>query len=127
MTQARPSRAQVGSILFALASVIYVLGFLLEVTAADLGSVLTAVKVEYFGELFLVIGFTWFFAEFCRIALPKIIYWFESAFSVFSMYLLFTTEELDAVRAIWNSMRFCADTGSGCRSGMPFLTCGQSS
>ena len=29
------------------------------------------------------------------------------------MYLLFTTEELDAVRAIWNSMRFCADTGSG--------------
>ena len=32
------------------------------------------------------------------------------------MYLLFTTEELDAVRAIWNSMRFCADTGNGCRS-----------
>lgn len=113
--------------MFALASVIYVLGFLLEVTAADLGSVLTAVKVEYFGELFLVIGFTWFFAEFCRIALPKIIYWFEAAFSVLSMYLLFTTEELDAVRAIWNSMRFCADTGSGCRSGTPFLTCGQSS
>lgn len=28
ITQARPSRAQVGSILFALASVIYVLGFL---------------------------------------------------------------------------------------------------
>lgn len=28
------------------------------------------------------------------------------------MYLLFTTEELDAVCAIWNSMRFCADTGS---------------
>ena len=26
------------------------------------------------------------------------------------MYLLFTTEELDAVCAIWNSMRFCADT-----------------
>lgn len=93
ITQARPSRAQVGSILFALASVIYVFGFLLEVTAADLGSVLTAVKVEYFGELFLVIGFTWFFAEFCRIALPKIIYWFEAAFSVLCIYLLFTTEE----------------------------------
>ena len=26
------------------------------------------------------------------------------------MYLLFTTEELDAVCTIWNSMRFCADT-----------------
>jgi hypothetical protein len=38
--------------------VIYVLGFLLEVTSADLGSVFASVKVEYFGELFLVIGFT---------------------------------------------------------------------
>lgn len=91
MLQVKPSKAQTGSVLFGSAAVVYMLGFLIEITSDSLSAVYQAVKVEYFGECFVVLGFTCFFAEFCRIRIPKWIYYIEIIVSLGCMYLIFTT------------------------------------
>ncbi len=93
MLQVKPSKAQTGSVLFGSAAVIYMLGFLMEVTSDSLSAAFQAVKVEYFGECFVIIGFTFFFAEFCRIRMPVWIYYIEGTVSAVCMYLLFTTRD----------------------------------
>lgn len=91
MLQVKPSKAQAGSVLFGSAAVVYMLGFLIEITSDSLSAVYQAVKVEYFGECFVVLGFTCFFAEFCRIRIPKWIYYIEIIVFLGCMYLIFTT------------------------------------
>lgn len=91
MLQERPSKAQTGSLLFGCAAIVYMFGFLLEVTTTTLSGAYQAVKVEYFGECFVVIGFTLFFSEFCKIKLSKLVYLVEYIISFVFMYLLFTT------------------------------------
>ena len=93
MFQQRPSKAQSGSILFGCATIVYMYGFLLEVTTTTLSGAYQAVKVEYFGECFVVIGFTLFLSEFCKIRISKWLYFVEYVVSFVIMYLIFTTQQ----------------------------------
>ncbi|MDO5338772.1 MAG: diguanylate cyclase [Eubacteriales bacterium] len=68
-------------------------GFLLEVTTTTLSGVYQAVKVEYFGECFVVVGFTLFLSEFCKIRISKWLYFVEHIVSFVIMYLIFTTQQ----------------------------------
>lgn len=92
MLKVKSSRSQSGSLIFGCSAIVYMFGFLLEVTTTDLSGAYQAVKVEYFGECFIIIGFTLFFSEFCRMKIPRWIYYIEGLISLTCMYLIFSTE-----------------------------------
>lgn len=89
---ARPSRAQLGSVLFGIAALVYMFGFLTEITTDSLEMITLAIKIEYLGECFLVLGFTWFISEFCHFFFPRILYIFELIVSIISLAVIFTFE-----------------------------------
>lgn len=93
ITISRPSRAQASSILFTSFAIVYMFGFLLEITSNSLDIISTAIKIEYFGESICIIAFTWFMSEFLQKPLHKLIYYIEVIISLFTLVCLFTLEK----------------------------------
>lgn len=90
---AKPSRGQIGTVLFALASCIYIFGFIEEIIFDNVNSYYTATLTQYLGECMLIIGFTIFVGEMCHRDIPPVIYALESVLGVVVMWMLFTTKE----------------------------------
>lgn len=88
----KPSRAQIGCLVLGIFTLVYLLGFWLEITSSDLDVCIAAVKVQYFGEVFLLIGFTLFIAEFCHRRFSKWIFIGESLFAFTMLICVFTLE-----------------------------------
>ena len=84
------SRAQVGVIFFVLSGIMYIYGFILEITTWEVSSVYTATKLQYFGEIFVMISITYCIQELTHIKIPRCIYAAEIVVSVFVLYCLFT-------------------------------------
>ncbi len=89
---ARPSHAQLGSVLFSIAALTYMFGFLIEITTDSLELITLAIKMEYLGECFLILGFTWFLSEFCHFFFPRILYAFELIVTLLTLGIVFTFE-----------------------------------
>lgn len=88
----KPSKAQVSIIFFITFAVMYMIGFLIEITSSDINVLIAAIKVEYFGEALVFIGITWFISAFMRITLPKIIYAVEVIITIITLLMVFTIE-----------------------------------
>ena len=90
---AKPSRGQSGTLLLVLAGCVYTFGFLVEITAGNVGGFYAATLMEYFGECILMIGFTLFVAEMCYKEVPAVIYALEILCGILVMWMLLTTRE----------------------------------
>lgn len=90
MFRATPSRAQAGGTLLTVSALVYVVGFFIETVETDLSAVYIGVIIEYIGEASLIVGITWFFSEFCRIGINRIVYYVEIAFGIAVVYLVAT-------------------------------------
>lgn len=88
----KPSHAQNGFLICAIASMIYTFGFLVEITSVTMDGVFAAIKIEYFGECLVVIGFTWFMKEFWKKDIPKFIFVLEIFITYITMWSIFTVE-----------------------------------
>lgn len=93
LIMSRPSRAQLGSVLFGISALIYLFGFFIEITTTSLDIVCLAIKIEYFGECCIALSFTWFISEFCHLLFPKIIYVLELIVSILALSVIFTMEQ----------------------------------
>lgn len=89
----KPSKAMVANVFFTSFTVMYMLGFLLEITSIDLDILCTAVKIEYIAECFVFIGVTWFFSCFTRIRIPNGIYVFELIVSIITIGAILTMQQ----------------------------------
>lgn len=90
---AKPSRGQIGTVLFAMSSCIYIFGFIEEIISDNVNSFYTATLTQYLGECMLIVGFTIFVGEMCHREIPPVIYALESVLGVVFMWMLFTTKE----------------------------------
>jgi len=88
-----PSKAQTSGIFVGIFAIVYLFGFLLEITADSLAAACTAITVEYFGELFLFVGVTIFLAEFSHYRPSKIIYVAEVIVSCILIYLVYSAPQ----------------------------------
>lgn len=86
----RPSRVQLATLTFTLAASIYNFGFLIEITSASIDGFFAAIKVEYFGECLLILGFTWYVREFIQKRIPSYIFVFEIFTSILTLWNIFT-------------------------------------
>ena len=90
---AKPSKGQIGTLLLVLAGCIYTFGFLVEITAGNVGGFYAATLMQYFGECLLMVGFTMFVTEMCHREIPAFIYAAEVLLGIVIMWMLFTTKE----------------------------------
>lgn len=90
--QSKPSRAQNALAFLISFSIMYMVGFLLEITTSDLDVLCAAVKIEYFGECMLFVGITWFLADFLHLHVRKEIYYVEVCISFVAVLCVFTME-----------------------------------
>lgn len=74
---------------------LYMGGYLLELTNPTLESVKSAVKLEYLANCGYMICFTWFVSDFIRLKLPAIIYWAEGIVSAFVVVLIYLMDSND--------------------------------
>ncbi len=84
------SRAQMAVSVSLLACVMYVFGFLLEITCHEVPAVLTATRVQYFAEGLVMMGATFCVQELCHFPVPGFIYAIEAVVWSITMYGLFT-------------------------------------
>lgn len=90
--QSRPSKAQVSLVFLMSFSIMYLIGFLIEITTKDMHVLVAAVQVEYLGECLAFIGITWFLAAFLHIRVPKFVYAIETIIALLMAYMIFTIE-----------------------------------
>lgn len=88
----KPSHAQSGFLIFAMAAIMYTFGFLVEITSGSVAGVYAAIKIEYIGECLVVIGFTWFMKEFWKKDIPKFVFVIEIFVTCITMWSIFTVE-----------------------------------
>ncbi len=89
----RPSKLQVGTLLFSIFSILYTFGFLVEITSTTVEGVYSAIKIEYFGECLLIITFTMFLKECCKKVIYRWVYLIEAVVSTIIMVAVFTVEK----------------------------------
>lgn len=77
IARSTPSKAQNAAMVFIAFAMVYMFGFLIEITSTSIDVICAAIKIEYFGECLLIIGVTWFAAEFFRFKMPLFIYYIE--------------------------------------------------
>lgn len=87
------TRAQNAVTFFLAVGVMYIFGFLLEITTAETAGVYTATKLQYFAEVLVMIAITYCMQELCHTRIPTSIYVAEGVFSVFLMWCMFTYEK----------------------------------
>lgn len=90
---ARPSRAQTYAVFLGIFAIVYLMGFILEISTDSLPAICTAITMEYFGELLLFIGVTLFIAEFSHFDVPRYIYSAEAFMSFLILVLVFTAPQ----------------------------------
>lgn len=86
----RPSKVQLAALTFTIFASIYTFGFLIEITSFTIGGFFAAIKVEYFGECLLIIGFTWYIREFIQKRIPSYIFAFEIFATFLTLWNIFT-------------------------------------
>ena len=89
----RPSRGQIGTLFLILCGCIYTFGFLVEITAGNVGGYYAGTLMQYFGECLLMIAFTMFVGEMCHYEIPAFIYALECVCGIVFMWMLLTTKE----------------------------------
>lgn len=89
----RASRAQVSVSFFLTWGILYVFGFLLEITSNEVAGVYTATKVQYFALSMVFFAMTYCNQELCHVKMPQILYVIQGVVTVVTMYFLFTYEK----------------------------------
>ncbi|MBP5266728.1 MAG: diguanylate cyclase, partial [Lachnospiraceae bacterium] len=89
----RASRAQVSVSFFLTWGLLYVFGFLLEITTQEVAGVYTATKVQYFALSMVFFAMTYCNQELCHVKMPTALYAAQAVVTMFTMYCLFTYEE----------------------------------
>ena len=92
LMNAKPSKAVISSCVLAVAGLIYMFGFVLEVVAGSLDIAFAATIVEYFGECLVLIAFMWFMSEFCQVKIHALVYTTASVVAVLIMYLVMSSK-----------------------------------
>ena len=87
------TRAQMAVTFFMTCAVMYLFGFLMEITTYEIEGVYTATKLQYFAECFVFVAITLCIQELTHTRLPYPVYVFEFIFSTFVMYCMFTWRE----------------------------------
>ena len=87
------SRAQMAVTFLMTCCLMYVFGFLMEITSAEVAGVYTATKLQYFAEVLIMIAMTLCSQELCHARIPGVIYAVESTVSVIVIYYLYTYEQ----------------------------------
>ncbi|MCR4762138.1 MAG: diguanylate cyclase [Lachnospiraceae bacterium] len=87
------SRAQTAVVFFLVCSVMYIFGFLLEITTDQVAGVYTATKLQYFAEVMVMIAVTLCAQELFHIRIPTPVYAAETLVSLFVMHCMFTFEK----------------------------------
>lgn len=88
-----PSRAQNAVACFLIFSIMYIFGFLLEITTSEVAGVYTATKLQFFSECLIFFFITYSMQELCHTRISPIIYAAEMITSIFIMYCTFTYEK----------------------------------
>ena len=88
----KSSRAQVSVVFFLTMGVMYVYGFLMEITTHDVGGVYTATKLQYFALSMVLIAITYCNQELCHVKMPTLLFVFQAVVTLISMHYLFTYE-----------------------------------
>lgn len=83
------SRAQLAVSVFLVSGVMYIFGFLLEITTDEVAGVLTATRLQYFAEAMVVVAITFSIEELCHTAIPPFVYAMEVVVAIFTLYELF--------------------------------------
>ena len=84
------SRAQIAVSFFMLSGVMYIYGFLLEVTALDVEGVYAATKLQYFAISLTMVAITFCLQELTHIKMPSFIYAAEGMMCIFILWVVFT-------------------------------------
>lgn len=90
---AAPSRPQVSCLIAEIFMLFYCVGYWIEINTTNIDVCRLAVKIQYFGEVFLLVGLTWFIAEFCQFRLSKIVYATEYVISFVILCVVGTMEK----------------------------------
>ncbi len=90
---ATPTRVQNSILLLMFFLLIYTGSFTIELSGGDLEVFLLAVKIEYFGQLGLVLAFTYFMAEFLGLRIKAPVYFAEGIIGTICMALVLTVEQ----------------------------------
>ncbi|MCQ2519816.1 MAG: diguanylate cyclase [Lachnospiraceae bacterium] len=86
----RPSKPLIICILLCISAIMYIFGFVLEVSSASVDFVHAAVALEYFGECFVFIFFLFFICAFCQIKVPNFVSAALVLFSTVIVWLVIT-------------------------------------
>ncbi len=89
----RPSKLQIGTLMFSGCSLIYTFGFLVEITSYTVEGVYSAIKMEYFGECLLIICFTMFLRECSHKVIYRWVYLVECLVTVWVTMAVFTVND----------------------------------
>lgn len=92
VVRSRPSKAQAANLVLMCFALLYMLGFLIEITTTSLDAIRVAIKVEYFGECTLMIALTWFVSEFFQARIPKSVYIVEGVVALLTMWCMLSLE-----------------------------------
>ena len=84
------SRAQMAVTFFMTVGIMYIFGFLLEITTMEAEGVYTATKLQYFAECLVMIAITFCMQELCHSRVPRPVYVAQCVVSVGFMYCMFT-------------------------------------
>ena len=87
------SRAQISNLIMILFTLLFMLGYYIELTAFSVRVMQTAVKIEITGVTGMLIAFTWFIDEFCNNPLNNIVYVLEGMITSVLIYAVFTQDK----------------------------------
>lgn len=87
------SRAQIANLIMILFTLLFMLGYYIELTAFSMRVMQTSIKIEVAGLAGMIIAFTWFIDEFCHNPLNKVVYVLEGIFTSILIYAVFTQEK----------------------------------
>ena len=87
------SRAQMANLIMVLFTLLFMMGYYIELTAFSVRVMQTAVKIEITGVAGMLIGFTWFIDEFCNNPLNNVVYVLEGIITSVLIYAVFTQDK----------------------------------
>lgn len=90
---AQPSRAQTAVSFFIMSGILYIFGFLCEITTDSLEGALTATKMQYMGLLLVFIGMLFSIQELLHLKVAKWIYVIQVCASAVIMWGIFTWKQ----------------------------------
>jgi len=90
IVQAKPSKVQLGYVVFMLSIFIYELGYYIELNTVNAEVALAGVKIEYFAECICLVALLWFMTEFCKLRISPVLFRMQISFSIFMTIIVFT-------------------------------------